>query len=89
MSTGDSTQQGLGTVRIEVELEKTGDDSFPEFSYVALTEELNKNRPNVRSRRLGFSNFPKLKSFPNAKGEGLGMLVACWLVRLRESETGE
>ena len=31
---------GLGTVRIEVELEKTGDDSFPEFSYVALTEEL-------------------------------------------------
>ena len=30
------------TIRIEVELEKTGDDSFPEFSYVALLDELNK-----------------------------------------------
>ena len=53
MSTGDSTQQGLGTVRIEVELEKTGDDSFPEFSYVALTEELNKNRPNGSKKDKG------------------------------------
>ena len=31
-----------GTVRIEVELEKTGDDSFPEFPYVALVDELKK-----------------------------------------------
>jgi len=33
------------TIRIEVELEKTGDDSFPEFSYVALLDELNKTAP--------------------------------------------
>ena len=33
------------TIRIEVELEKTGDDSFPEFSYVALVDELNKAAP--------------------------------------------
>lgn len=37
-----------GTVRIEVELEKTGDDSFPEFSYVALVDELKKQNPNSK-----------------------------------------
>ena len=41
------------TVRIEVELEKTGDDSFPEFSYVALVDELNKIDPKQKSEDQG------------------------------------
>ena len=41
----DSNPVKEGTVRIQVELEKTGDDSFPEFSYVALVDELKKQNP--------------------------------------------
>ena len=54
----NSDGKDVCTVRIEVELEKTGDDTFPEFSFVALVEELNKARDtSIKTKEKGDSHF--------------------------------
>jgi hypothetical protein len=45
------------TIRLEVELEKTSKDSFPEFSYLSLKKELNSNRETAEKENKDTTNL--------------------------------